>query len=59
MSPAKAFYHPEMHEFLLMYDDVRHVSSPRAALLQFLQSTYDAGANLANWNRNELEEQAA
>lgn len=53
--PAQAFYHPQMHEFLLMYDDVRKSSSPKAALLDFLQSTYDAGANLGKWNRTELE----
>jgi hypothetical protein len=44
-----------MREFLLMYEDVRRAASPREALLSFLQSTYDAGANLANWNRKELE----
>jgi len=55
ISPAKAFYHPQMHEFLLMYDDIRRVSSPKTALLEFLQSTYDAGASLGNWNREELE----
>jgi len=44
-----------MHEFLLMYDDVRSAASPRESLLSFLQSTYEAGANLGNWNRTELE----
>ncbi len=55
VKPATAFYHPQMKEFLLMYDDVRVASSPRQALLDFLQSTYDAGANLAHWDRKELE----
>jgi hypothetical protein len=55
VGPAKAFYHPSMHEFLIMYDDVRRASSPKATLLEFLQSTYDAGASLGNWNRRELE----
>jgi len=55
VQPAAAFYHPQMKEFLLMYDDVRRAASPREALLSFLQSTYDAGANLAHWNRKELE----
>jgi len=59
IGPAKAFYHPQMHEFFLMYDDVRRASSPKAALLEFLQSTYDAGASLGNWNREELERPAA
>ena len=53
--PAAAFYHPQMKEFLLMYDDLRRAASPRQALLSFLQSTYDAGANLAHWDRKELE----
>ncbi len=59
VSPAKAFYHPQVHEFFLMYEDVRLASSPRSALLEFLQSTYDVGANLGNWNRGELERPAA
>ena len=53
--PAKAFYHSGMKEFFLMYDDVRTSPSPRAALLEFLQSTYEAGANKGKWNRAELE----
>ncbi len=59
VGPAKAFYHQQMHEFLLMYDDFRRASSPKAALLEFMQSTYDAGASLGNWNREELERPAA
>jgi hypothetical protein len=55
VKPAAAFYHPGMKEFLLMYDDVRGAASPREALLSFLQSTYDAGAKLARWDRKELE----
>jgi hypothetical protein len=57
--PAQAFYHPEMKEFLMMYDDVRRSYSPRGTLLEFLQSTYDAGADLGKWNRKELERAAA
>ncbi|HXM68806.1 MAG TPA: DUF5996 family protein [Candidatus Acidoferrum sp.] len=53
--PAAAFYHPEMKEFLLMYDDVRRAALPRQALLDFLQSTYEAGANLGGWDRRGLE----
>jgi hypothetical protein len=53
--PGKAFYHPEMKEFFLMYDDVRLDPAPRTAVLEFLQSTYEAGANLAKWDRAELE----
>ena len=56
--PASAFYHPQMHEFLLMYDDVRQASSPSTTLLEFLQSTYEAGANLGKWDRAALERTA-
>jgi len=55
VQPAAAFYHPQIKEFLLMYDDLRTAASPRRALLSFLQSTYDAGANLAHWDRKDLE----
>jgi hypothetical protein len=58
ISPSRAFYHPQLKEFLLMYDDVRQSPSPRGALLEFLQSTYDAGADLGQWNRRELEKAA-
>jgi hypothetical protein len=53
--PSSAFYSPQMHEFFLMYDDVRQAASPKAALLEFLQSTYEAGANLGKWDRGALE----
>ena len=53
--PPAAIYHTGMGEFILMYDDVRQVTSPRAALLDFLQSTYEAAANLGNWDRVNLE----
>jgi hypothetical protein len=56
--PPEAFYHPAMKEFLLMYDDVRQADSPQGRLLEFLQSTYDAGADLGKWNRKELEKAA-
>ncbi|HKC62630.1 MAG TPA: DUF5996 family protein [Pyrinomonadaceae bacterium] len=56
--PAQAFYSSEMSEFLLMYDDMRQSASPDSALMEFLQSTYEAGANLAKWDRASLERQA-
>ncbi len=55
--PEAAFYHPQMKEFLLMYDDVRAAASPKAALMEFLQSTYDAAADLGKWDRKSLERQ--
>ena len=52
--PEKAFYSP-LGEFLLMYDDIRQSTGPQKLLMEFLQSTYDAGANLGKWPRAELE----
>jgi hypothetical protein len=57
--PAKAFYSKEKSEFFLMYDDVSLSESPEKMLLDFCQSTYDAAANLAHWNRGELERPGA
>ena len=53
--PTQAYYSKDLSEFLLPYDEVRRAPSPRAALLDFMQSTYDAGAQLAQWNRAELD----
>src|SRR6267378_2210670 len=53
--PDAAVYHQQLGEFLLMYDDVRTAPSPGAALLEFCESTYEAGARLANWDRAALE----
>jgi hypothetical protein len=53
--PAAAFYHPQLKEFLLTYEDVRTADSPRTALMEFLQSTYDAAADLGKWDRKALE----
>jgi hypothetical protein len=57
--PSKAFYSGEKNEFFLMYDDVRLAHSPEQALLEFCQSTYEAGAHLAKWDRANLERPAA
>ena len=53
--PDAAFYSPEVSEFLFLYEDVRNAQSPEQALLEFLTSTYEAGANLARWDREALE----
>jgi len=55
IKPAAAFYSQDMKEFLLMYDDVRKAPSPEDALMDFCQSTYEAGADLAQWDRKALE----
>lgn len=53
--PPKAFYSAEKNEFFLMYNDVRSANSPEQMLLDFCQSTYEAGATLGNWDRKNLE----
>jgi hypothetical protein len=58
VQPAAARYDPQLGEFLLAYDAVRASSSPAAALLDFCQSTYEAAANLAHWERAALERAA-
>ena len=55
VKPAAAFFSKELGEFLLPYDAVRLASDPDAALMEFLQSTYDAAADLAKWDRKALE----
>ena len=53
--PAAAFYNPETSGFILPYDEVRLADRPDETLLEFLQSTYEAGADLAQWDRASLE----
>jgi hypothetical protein len=55
LRPEQAFYSNELSEFLLFYDDVRTAADPDQSLMEFLQSTYEAGATLANWDRASLE----
>jgi hypothetical protein len=53
--PAGASYHGDLGEFILPYGSVREAASPDAVLLEFLQSTYEAAADLAGWDRAGLE----
>jgi hypothetical protein len=53
--PAGAKWSKQLSEFILMYDEVRGAESPDKALYEFLESTYDAGARLAKWDRAALE----
>lgn len=55
VKPPHAFYDSELKEFLLMYDDVRNSSTPHEDVLQFMQNTYEAGAELGGWDRKQLE----
>lgn len=55
VQPEAAFFNEALGEFILPYDAVRTAANPDAALLQFLQSTYEAAANAAEWDRDALE----
>jgi hypothetical protein len=55
IQPVKAGYNKALGEFIYLYDDVRREASPEEALLSFLQSSYEAGATLGEWDRNLLE----
>ena len=55
VKPADAFFARTLGEFILPYDAVRSARDPDALLMQFLQSTYDAAADLAKWDRKNLE----
>ena len=55
LRPASAFYDKKMAECFLLYDDVRNSADPRATLLDFLQSSYEAAATRAGWDRVALE----
>ena len=55
VKPSGAFYSTDLGEFLLPYDEVRKAKRPGEVLLDFLQSTYEAAANLAKWDRHALE----
>jgi hypothetical protein len=55
VKPRDAVFSKDLGEFLLPYDAVRAARDPDAALMEFLQSTYEAAAGLAKWDRKSLE----
>lgn len=55
VQPDEAYYHKDFGEFILPYDAVRTAQSPDEKLLLFLESTYEAAANLSKWDRASLE----
>jgi len=57
IAPAGAAFNPQLGEFVLPYDAMRQSADSDSALLQFLQSTYEAAANCAHWERGALEVQ--
>jgi hypothetical protein len=54
VQPAEARWSEDFGEFLLPYQTVRLAADPEATLLEFLQSTYEAAADAAKWDRNKL-----
>jgi hypothetical protein len=58
VGPRQAFYSTDLHECILPYDVVRTSADPDRVLLEFLQSTYVAAADLARWDRAALESAA-
>jgi hypothetical protein len=53
--PAQAFFSQELGEFILPYDALRAAADPERTLMEFLQSTYTAAADLGGWDRSALE----
>jgi hypothetical protein len=53
--PQAAFFHQQLGEFVLPYDAVRTADTPDAALLEFLQTTYEAAAETGGWDRAALD----
>lgn len=56
--PDAAFYSPDLREFVLPYEAVRTSADPGAMLREFLDSTYEAAAELGRWDRAALERQS-
>lgn len=55
VKPAAAYFHDKFGEFILPYEAVRTAGDPEGMLMEFLQSTYDAAADLGKWDRAALE----
>ena len=55
VKPKGAYYHNTLSEFILPYSTVQKSADPEGTLMEFLNSTYEAAATLANWNREALE----
>ena len=55
VQPSEARYDPTLREFILPYDAVREADEPDEKLLSFLQASYEAAADLGNWDRKSLD----
>ena len=53
--PGSGFYHTEMGEYLLPYEDVRRCSNPKTMIFEFFNATYEAAVKFGNWEREKLE----
>ena len=58
VKPEGAYWNNELGEFILAYKDVQQAEDPSKYLAQFLDSTYEAAAEFANWGREKLESTA-
>ena len=58
VAPADAAWNADLGEFVLSYDAVRESDDPERTLLAFLESTYAAAAETANWDRAALERES-
>jgi hypothetical protein len=56
LQPDSAYFHPELAEFVLPYQQIRQSADPEQLMLEFYRSTYEIGAGLAGWDRTALEQ---
>jgi hypothetical protein len=56
IQPDAAYFHPELAEFILPYQNVRVAANPDQLILDFYNTTYEVGATLAGWDRAALEQ---
>lgn len=55
IQPEPAYFHPELAEFILPYQNIRQAEDPEALVLEFYRRAYEIGASLGDWDRNALE----
>lgn len=55
VKPEKAYFHEDLGEFILKYEDVQKADNPAEVLLEFLNSSYENAAKLANWDRENFK----
>ncbi len=55
IKPSSAYFHKNLREFVLNYEDVQKADNPSKMLMEFLQSSYSTAANLAGWDTDKLK----